>query len=236
MTVVLVYLRLYGRAFADALAALGKNVWTLALPMGLAVALMFLSTALGGLGFLGGILLYVALTATFSVYSFFVGSVVAHERVDLKDFKRSLGAYFWTWMNLFFVLWVVDLLLGLTLSANERRAEILTAVALMKLLVLNATPETIYLKGTWGGLDTIQRSFRFLQENWIEWFIPNGLLLAAVYFGAQRLAGLWGGLGLVVVALGAGAVLHVAMVFRGFLYQALDGSTHRQRMFRYRNG
>jgi hypothetical protein len=31
-----------------------------------------------------------------------------------------------------------------------------------------------------------------------------------------------------------GALLHVLMVFRGFLFEILDGSTHRQRMFRFR--
>jgi hypothetical protein len=31
-----------------------------------------------------------------------------------------------------------------------------------------------------------------------------------------------------------GVLLHVVMVFRGFLFQELDGSTHRQRMYKFR--
>lgn len=234
MNVVLVYLRLYGSCLANAFAALAKNVWTLALPMGLAVAWFFLSALFGGARFVGGILLSLAFSAACSIYTFFVAGVVARDRMNVRDLKQSLGAYFWTWINLFFVLWIVDLLLGATLAMNPQKGAILSVVFLMKLLVLNATPETIYLKRTWGGLDTITRSFRFLQENWIEWFIPNGLIVAGLYFFATKGLALLGGVGVVVALLGAGALFHVVMVFRGFLYEALDGSTHRQRMFRYR--
>lgn len=236
MNVVLVYLRLYGSCLANAFAALVKNLWTLVLPMGLAVAFFFLATLLGGSGWAGGIVLSLAMSAACSVYTFFLAGVVGRDRVNLADLKQSLGAYFWTWINLFFVLWIVDLLLGATLAMNPQKGAILSVVFLMKLLVLNATPETIYLKRTWGGLDTITRSFRFLQENWIEWFVPNGLIVAGLYFFATKWIALLGGLGVIVAMLGAGALFHVVMVFRGFLYEALDGSTHRQRMFRYRAG
>lgn len=234
MNVVLVYLRLYGSCLANAFASLVKNLWTLALPMGLAVAWFFLSSLFGGSRWVGGILLSLAFSAACSIYTFFVAGVVARDRMNVRDLKQSLGAYFWTWINLFFVLWIVDLLLNAVLAMNPQKSAILSVVFLMKLLVLNATPETIYLKRTWGGLDTITRSFRFLQENWIEWFIPNGLIVAGLYFFATRWIELLGGLGVIIALLGAGALFHVVMVFRGFLYEALDGSTHRQRMFRYR--
>jgi hypothetical protein len=234
MNVVLVYLRLYGSCLANAFAALMKNLWTLALPMLLEVALYFLATLFGGSRFVGGIALGLAMSAACSIYTFFVAGVVARDRMNLRDLKTSIGAYFWTWTNLFFVLWVVDLLLDAVLATNPQKTAIQSVVFLMKLLVLNATPETIYLKRTWGGLETITRSFRFLQENWIEWFIPNGLIVAGLYVFATRWLALLGGLGVIVALLGAGALFHVAMVFRGFLYEALDGTTHRQRMFRYR--
>ena len=40
--------------------------------------------------------------------------------------------------------------------------------------------------------------------------------------------------GMLTVSVIGGALLHVVMVFRGFLYVALDGSTHRQRMYKFR--
>lgn len=238
MNVVLVYLRLYGSCVANAFAALAKNLWTLLLPMGLAVAWFFLVIVLGLLhtGLVGGFLLALARTVGFSIYTFFLAGVVARERVNLRDLKASLGAYFWTWMNVFFVLWIVELLLGAVLAANPQRDAILRVVGLMELLILNAAPEIVYLKRTWGGLETIQRSFRFLQENWIEWFIPNGLIIGAWFYASSHgLLLLLGTLGGLTAAVVVAAALHLFMVFRGFLFEALDGSTHRQRMFRYRS-
>ncbi|MEW5740550.1 MAG: hypothetical protein AB1938_16600 [Myxococcota bacterium] len=236
MNVVLVYLRLYGSCAASAAAALVKNLWTLLLPMALFVAFFFLGSLLGGRGnFAGGIALGLARAAAFSVYTYFLAGVVGRDRVALGDLKKSVGAYFWTWINLFFVLWIVDLLLGFALAVHPRRDTILLVVSFMELVVLNVTPEVIYLKRSWGGLETIQRSFQFLQENWIEWFIPNGLIIAGLYlFVSKGGLALLGPLGALVAVVASGALFHAVMVFRGFLFEALDGSTHRQRMFRYR--
>jgi hypothetical protein len=109
------------------------------------------------------------------------------------------------------------------------------AITMMELVILNAAPEIIYSKRVSGGLDTIQRSFQFLQENWIEWFIPNALVLAGVWLvmnGTLPLLAL--PFASVTVPVVAGALLHVVMVYRGFLFQLLDGTTHRQRMFRFK--
>ena len=83
--------------------------------------------------------------------------------------------------------------------------------------------------------DTIARSFRFLQESWIEWFVPNGLILAGAWYAWSQ--GWYRSLPGGVIGFGVigGVLLHVVMVFRGFLFQLLDGSTHRQRMFKFKN-
>jgi len=233
---ILVYLRIYGSCFAHALAAVAKNAWTLLLPIALVEAMGLLGDVVGGAGYAGGMILGLAQSAAASVYTYFVAEIVARNRVGLGDFRTSIGKYFWTWLNLFFVLWIISLALQMTTAANPNQASLLVVVRLMELVVLNAAPEVIYQRRTYGGLETIQRSFRFLQECWIEWFIPNGLIIAAVWYfmtsgGARWIAQLPGGT-LTFWAL-AGALLHVVMVFRGFLFEVLDGSTHRQRMFKY---
>ena len=53
-------------------------------------------------------------------------------------------------------------------------------------------------------------------------------------FGAMLMV--FGTVGAIVSGLIVGVLLHVYAVFRGFLYEALDGSTHRQRMYRARFG
>ncbi|MCA2978534.1 MAG: hypothetical protein INH41_26270 [Myxococcaceae bacterium] len=238
MNVIAVYARLYARALTDALAAIAKNPWTLLLPMGLSVAWLALGLLLGSLldPYSGGFLIGLARSASLSVYCFFLGGLVANQKVGLDQLKTSLGAYFWSWIGIFFVLWVVDLVLSPLFAANQN---LVLPFTLVKFVALNATPEVVYQKGTRGGLDTLTRSFGFLQENWIEWFVPNGLFVAAFVivsrFGDLAVAAL-GLLGAGGLALAGGALLHVVMVFRGFLFEALDGSSHRQRMFRYRGG
>lgn len=230
---LLVYARIYGTAFVDALAAIGRNLWTLILPMALLFAFIMLAMLVAPLGVVGGFLMSLAMTAGFSIYTYFLSQVVAKARVGLSDLRTSIGAYFWTWMNLFFVLWIIDILLGPMKVTAEGRT-LLQALMMMELVILNAAPEVIYVKGSSGGIETIQRSFAFLQESWIEWFVPNALILAGIFLvqsGRISLNAL--PLPIVTVPVLMGALLHVAMVFRGFLFHMLDGSTHRQRMFKY---
>jgi hypothetical protein len=234
MNIVAVYARIYAKAFTDALAAIAKNPWTLLLPMGIAVAwvmvVILLSSVLGST--VGGFLAGLAQSAALSIYCFFLGGLVANQKVGLDQLKTSLGAYFWSWISIFFVLWVASLILSPLFASNVGIAR---AYDFVLLAALNAVPEVIYQKGTRGGMETITRNFSFLQENPIEWFLPNAPLLAIVYaaklFPAVALTPLGIG-GVLLIAV----LLHVAMVFRGFLFEALDGSTHRQRMYRFRNG
>ncbi|MBX5481137.1 MAG: hypothetical protein IRZ16_04700 [Myxococcaceae bacterium] len=234
--ILIVYTRLYTSCLTAALRGIARNPWTLLLPIGLAVTFNLVVLPLvGSLGVLGGIALALAFDALYSCYLYFTGEVVASSRVTLRELKASFGAYFWSLMNLFFVLWVVDLLLGLLVRGSPNGALIANAVWLVLLILLNPAPEIIYVRRTHNGLETVQASIRFLQEQWIEWFVPNLLLLLGAYLLVTRvLSRLPPGLTLLALLV-AGALFHVAMVFRGHLFRALDGSSHRQRMFRYRN-
>ena len=106
--------------------------------------------------------------------------------------------------------------------------------------------EVIYQKGTYNGLETLQRAFHFAQENLLPWLLPNLLVAAVIFFTLGRgdlvltalllsPAGITLGTDSLVAALVAGALLHVVMLFRGNLFRLLDGSSHRQRMFKYKN-
>ncbi len=234
MNVVVVYARLYAACFAEALAVILKNAWTLLLPMGLGAGWMLVGAVVGGWGMGGGLILSLLRTAAASAYWYFVAQLVGKQRVGLADLKGSVGPYFWSWINLFFALWIVDLILGRGLAVHPKREQIFLALLFVKLVALNAVPETIALKGSSGGIETIVRAFKFLEENWIEWFIPNLLLLGGVWLLLTQAS--LPLTGLTVLGLVSGILGHVFFVFRGFLFQALDGSTHRQRMFRFKNG
>lgn len=230
---VLAYLRLYGSCLTQALAGIAKNAWTLLLPVALFLAFAFLSVPVSmALGRVGGIVLNLALTALYSCYLFFTGGVVAKQKMGFSDLQKSFLVYFWSVMGLFFFTWIAELVLRPMFSGMQNGGVIWLGLQGIAVIVLNPAPEVIYTKGTRGGLDTIQTCVKFIQENWIEWFIPNGLMLVGAYYFVLYVPNLFPGASIVTALVGA-ALFHVAMVFRGHLFQTLDGSSHRQRMFKY---
>ncbi len=239
MSFVSVYLRLYGDCARKASAGIGHNAWTLLLPMALVVAMTFAGAIVSRLplGFIGGFLLGFAGIAALSSYLYFVSEIVTTGRVHLAELRQSFVRLFWPVMGVGFVVWIARLLLGFALASNPNAGTLLLLFELLVLLLVfvNPTPEVICQRGMSSGLATLQHSFQFIQENWIEWYLPNVLLGAGVWFLLGALSAL-GFAGPIAVALAAGAALHWVMVFRGHLYLALAGSTHRQRMFRYRTG
>jgi hypothetical protein len=242
--VIAVYARIYAQCLVRALAGIGKNPWTLLLPMGLIAlftALFFLLAPLsiGGFG-VGGLILGLILDALGSCYLYFVGEVVANTRVSLNEFRKSVGVFFWSIMNFVFVLWIASLLMDMLLRSNPKGGLLTYVFWLLVAIPLNAVPEVLYQKGTMGGLATINRALQFIHEGWIEWFIPNiaigvvgwWVLVHGPLLGRGRLGIVSG----IIAAVVAGAFIHVWMVFRGQLFQVLDGTSHRQRMYRFRAG
>ncbi len=238
MKVLVVYSRLYAKALSDALGSIRKNAWTLLLPMALLVGSAVVTLILGNLlpGILVGFVVYLVGLAIASTYLYFVSELVAKSRVSVQEFKRAAGAYFFPLMAVGFVLFIGRLLLNLVLQGGRvPNADALMAIlSILLMVLLSAAPEVIYQRTPHGGIATIQTSIQFLQQNWLEWIVPN-IPLFVVVWGLPRLAGgLPLGIQLVLYAL-MGALLHVAFVFRGFVFKALDRSSHRQRMFNYRN-
>ena len=233
MKVLTVYLRLYLECLQKAFRGIRKNLWTLALPMGIALAWGASLVIASQLGMIGGIVMGLAMAALGSCYLYFVSDVVAGTPVKLQELKRSVGTYFWAVINVMFIFWIARL--AVSLLGGAQAGVLLRAINVVALIAFNAVPETLYLRGTHGGMATLQESFEFLRDQLLPWAVPNVLLIAAVWGLPQGLGrlGLPGSLTLLVYALLVGALVHVAMVFRGHLYKALSGSSHRQRMFRY---
>lgn len=228
MKTLSVYLHLYAECFRKALGAIGRNAWTLLLPVVLLLARDWAGRLVLPLGLIGGILVTLATAALFSSYLYFVGELVRGGRVSLGEMKRSFGAYLWSIVNVYFVVWVASLVVQLLLGGSSNSTAVLYALWIVAVVAFNAVPEVIYLRGTYGGMQTIAASWDFLKAQWIPWAAANVPLLAllallALVAGYVRLP--------VVGEVVLGAVLHVIMVFRGNLFRVLDGSSHRGRMF-----
>ena len=238
MNVVAIYGRLYLDCARRALASIAKSPWTLLLPMALFLALGLAGVLAAPLGWGAGLVLGAVVAALGSCYLYFLGELVGNAKVQLAEFGKSVGAYFWSVANVLFIYWIASLLLDKVLSGSLLIRGADAALYWGAVVLLNAAPEVIYRNHTYGGLATIQRSVEFLQGNWLEWGVPNVLLLGGLWLfqrdGRWVLASTLGYVGVVLGSILLGGLLHVVMVFRGHLFVALDGSSHRQRMFRYR--
>src|SRR5262245_22296200 len=168
MKVLVVYARLYAECLRQAIAGLKKNAWTLLLPPVLLVAWAQSSVLAAPLGLVGGLLRTLLLAALGSCYLYFVGQVVSHSKVSVTEMGKSIGAYFWSLINLGFVLWIAELLAGMALARAANGGLLLFGLKCVAAVLLSAAPEAIYQRGTYGGVATIQKSISFLQQQWIE--------------------------------------------------------------------
>jgi hypothetical protein len=228
MKALTVYLELYAGCARKAFAAIARSPWTLVLPGAVLVGREWAGRLAYALGPFGGIVVTLATAALFSSYLHFLGELVQGGRVSGRTLQQSFGTHFWPVVNVFFVVWIASLVLGLVTAGKPSGAALLYAVWLVALVALNAVPEVLYLRATHGGMQTIAASWEFLKAQWIPWFAANApllLVLGAVAVAVQAP---------LVGPLLTGAALHVAMVFRGHLFLALDRSSHRQRMFAHR--
>ncbi|MGH7896951.1 MAG: hypothetical protein ACREQQ_03310 [Candidatus Binatia bacterium] len=182
------------------------------------------------LGPLGGFLLAFVWAACIASFLFLVERLVRYGRVSFDEFPSSFTPYLSDVLSVLFVLWILRTILSLALVANPQGHVIRLAVELVIFVFFNAVPELIYL-GHHSALELLAESYRFISENWIEWFPPT-LAAGAVLLLVLALPTA----GLASVAKWALAALFVyfLMVLRGFLFQELYGSTRRSRAFRFR--
>jgi len=231
---------LYLKVSARAAELVARNWMVLATVLVYAVILSGASaalalTAVGGPFFaLGsGLLMTLIRAACIGSFLYLVEMMIRTSRVNLTDFRRSFGVYLWDVIGVSFVLWIFFRLIGPLIAASPLGPRIMVAIQIALVVFLNAVPELIYL-GHYSTLALLGESYRFISENWIEWFPPNFVLLAVLYlvFLPQTDGVLW----LLLQATVAALAVYFFMVLRGLLFLELSGSSRRSRTFRYRMG
>jgi len=217
---------LYARAFRRG-AALALRNWPVGLVVVLYSALLGVVRLLTApLGVAGELVVYVVTVACLSSWLSLVAQVIHVGRVRLHDLPAGFAAYLGELLTAGFLVWGLLVLASLLLVPFSL-AWIVFVLAV--LVFFNAVPELIYL-GRHAAAELLVESYRFIGENWIEWF-PANLALAACVAAARTLPG--GPYGLVVEA-ASGVVLYFAMIVRGLLFVALASSSRRGREFRRR--
>lgn len=184
------------------------------------------------MGILGGFLIAIVGAACTGSFLYLVEMIVRTSRVTLDDFKRSFGVYLWDVVGVNFVLWIGWRLIDLGLAGVAQAELIRTCIQILVLVFFNAVPELIYL-GHHSALELLAESYRFISENWIEWFPPNVILFIALYE-------IWsidlGGLALQIAHVSLLTLfIYFAMVVRGLLFAELSATSRRGRIFRHRS-
>jgi len=222
---------LYARAFRRA-AALALRNWPVALVLfGFDMLRDVLDGLLarlgaGTLGLVGSFLSYLVLVAFMSLWLFLVAEVIRTGRIQPRDWVAGLSAYFGDLLTVLFLFWIIVFVAQLLLLTTPLLGIVL---GLALLTFGNAVPELVYL-GRHPPASILVESYRFIGENWVEWF-PANILLACCVYGLGRLASeLFPAL--LVPDLVTSLALYFAMIARGLLFQELATSSRRARAFR----
>ena len=187
------------------------------------------------LGMIGGFVMAFVTGACLGSYLFLIENVVRTNRVTLADFKRSFGVYLWDVINVMFILWLINLAASIVARASGQPLAVIAIVGVAVFVLFNAVPELIYQSRT-GSVQLLAASVRFVQENWIEWFIPN-ILFGLIYYASYAFipvsqTSIVG----IVLELGRTFLLFYFMVFRGYLFEGLNSGSRRTRAYRTRMG
>jgi hypothetical protein len=225
-------LAMYRRAFARAGTLTLRN-WpvagtTFAYSLALAAAVVVGSN----LGILGGFLVSLVWAACISSFLSMVEMMLRTGSVSWGDFRASFGVYLSDVIGVTFILWVVFAIATPALRAIPQGPGIILGMNLVIVVLFNAVPELIYL-GHYSALELLGESYRFIADNWIEWFpatiamgLPVVLLMEVDLPPALAL----------VRTLVLALWVYFMMVARGLLFLELHGSTRRARDFRRRAG
>jgi hypothetical protein len=180
----------------------------------------------GPLALVSGVLLYVATVACASSWLYLVEQVIRSGRVRLGDVWTGFGAYLGDLLTVGFALFLLSMVDQIALAGNDF-ARIVFVLAIF--VFLNAVPELVYL-GRHGAAELLLESYRFISQNWVEWFPPNIVLSLAIATLAE--AG-FAALGPYAWPL-VGLALYFFAIVRGLLFLELTTSSRRAREFQRR--
>ena len=214
---------LYARVFRRGAELALRNWWVGLVVIVYVVLLDVVALVTAPLGIVGGLITYLALVGCFSSWLALVAQVIQTGRIRAEDVPTSFAAYFGDLLNVGFLFFGLQLIAAYVL-APVPLLQIVFGLAVF--VFLNAVPELVYI-GRHAAAEVLVESYKFIGENWIEWFPANLILLACVLGVLQLPAGPLGLLG----AVAFGVVLYFAAIVRGLLFQELSTSSRRGREF-----
>ena len=195
----------------------------------------------GFLSILSGIIVAIITAAFISNYLYLLFNIINYDRINMQIFKDGFKYYLWKIYGVLFIAYLGRILLGILSNMLGGLASALNIVIYLSILiVLNPLPETIYLK-SYSSWESVLNTFEFMQENWLNWLLPNVIFHLVLYFITGNLITnvftthlsfnmVFSIKNIIIYLVGQGLFSFI-MVYRGHLYKTLSGSTRRKRMF-----
>ena len=228
---------IYRTSLSRSLERLAGNWAIIFAPLAYGAILAIAAVVLSPFGLLGRMVVTAVVAACASSGLYLIENIVRGSKVVLHDFVKGFSVYLWEILAIAFILWLPMTLLSRVAYSTSEGPLILLIVQLILYVVLNAVPELIYQSRV-SGLALLSASYEFIVENWVEWFPPNVLIVAAAYLLKDWLMRLVVYLPVYLwpffIAFAFGLFLTFLMIFRGFLFSELSGTTRRSRAYRYR--
>ena len=214
--------------------------------------LLFIAMPFGRL--FGGFILGFGACYLLAVYLSTINTAVEKERVNFKTAWSAGGELFSSVIGVLFVFFIIDLLLGAVLQ-DPSSLWIKASIEMLMAVLFNPLPELLYQRSD-GTMSLFSESLEFINENFIEWFLPFVLFLALIFIfnpnssnGFVLLLAITNPLVLLEYSMSyianfktlliSAPVLLVLLygvyfifVFRGFLFKSLSSSTRRKRIYR----
>ncbi len=171
-------LELYRKALHKTWQSLRRGWITIVAVIGFVFLLMLAQQIATPLGMAGGFLLGAVNALLVGATLSLVEQSISYARtLTIQDVWGSFGHYFWDVIGVGFVLWLPLMALDIGTQANPNALLLSYAVMLLIFILLNPAPEVIYQVRHDSPLDVFRSAYEFVIENWIEWFLPIGLLL-----------------------------------------------------------
>lgn len=206
------------------------------------VAIIVINTLFRGvLSLLAGIIFAIVSSSLISNFLYLLSNIINTNRITLQNYKDGFTYYLWEIYGVFFLIWIASYLLSaISGILGWQSGYFVNLLRIIALILLNALPETIYQKN-YSVYENVLYTFEFIKENWINWFLPNIVFFAVLYFLTDTIyaelftiyIGLPGEVSLesIIRYIIAQTIFSFMMIYRGYLFKILSTSTRRKRMF-----
>ena len=227
-----------------------KNSWPILIgSVVLYYVFLITATFFSGFGMTGGFIIGAIQLAMLMYFYTWIRAAVNGDKVGFKELLECDFALFFDILSVAFILFIFRYAVGLLIQGMDVDY-ILILIQFVIVFVFNSVPEVIYL-GRVESVEALKESALFTRDNLLEWYIPLLILVAPILFitpigvlgvvaTSEELLPImvvvqcWDSLGQYYgrILEFFGLILGIwYMLFRGSLYQALTGSTRRQRIY-----